>query len=177
MDWKKYQEGVLETENTDMNPILGQLSYHKVIRLLHAAMGLCTESAEFLDQMKKHIFYQKDLDEINLIEELGDLQWYTMLALHLLGVDLEEVWRRNRAKLLEKRYKNGFSKEAAINRDLEAEREVLEDLDQIDIGEGVKDIKVYQDIVWPDGEDLEYEMKPQLEADMYYSEYDEEDNE
>ena len=127
MDWKEYKEGVLETENLDMNGIGENLSYMKCKRLLHAATGLVTESAEFMDQLKRHIFYGKDLDEVNLIEELGDLSWYIAEALDELGVTLEEVWIKNHNKLVNKRYKNGFTKEAALNRDLAAEREALEE--------------------------------------------------
>lgn len=127
MDWKTYKEGVLQTESIDLNSITKRLSIEKTVRLLHAGMGLATEAGEFVDAMKKTIFYGKEFDEVNLVEELGDLMWYATVAMDVLNVDIEEVWRRNREKLLKKRYKKGkFTEEAALNRDLDAERESLE---------------------------------------------------
>jgi NTP pyrophosphatase (non-canonical NTP hydrolase) len=96
-----------------------------VNRLLHASMGLVTESAEFLDAMKKFIYYGKELDKINLIEELGDVFFYMSMACSVLGVSIEEVSQTN-IKKLKKRYPVGFTEDSAINRDVESERKVLE---------------------------------------------------
>lgn len=94
-------------------------------RLLHAGMGLCTESAEFLDALKKNILYGKPLDKVNLKEEIGDILWYIALALDELGTDFETEMKRN-IKKLESRYKKkAFEKENAIERNLKKEREVL----------------------------------------------------
>src|ERR1700677_3795449 len=41
----------------------------RVLRLLHVGMGLCTEAGEFVDQLKRHIFYGRPIDRTNLIEE------------------------------------------------------------------------------------------------------------
>ncbi len=95
------------------------------LRLLHAGMGMATESGEFLDQLKKHLFYGKDLDETNLIEELGDLMWYIAVAASALGVTIEKFQRLNIDKL-KARYPERFSEERAENRDLDVERKVLE---------------------------------------------------
>jgi len=45
-------------------------------RVVHAALGINTEVGEYLDALKKHIFYGRPLDEVNLKEELGDMMWY-----------------------------------------------------------------------------------------------------
>ena len=45
--------------------------------LLHGAMGLCTESGEIMDALKRHIFYGSPLDILNIKEEIG----YTMVCL------------------------------------------------------------------------------------------------
>jgi len=50
-----------------------------------------------------------------VIEELGDILWYVAVYAHDIGVDLEEVAERNIEKVA-KRYPNGFSAEASINR-------------------------------------------------------------
>lgn len=94
-------------------------------RLLHAALGLVTESGEFADALKKHLFYQKPLDEVNLKEEIGDILWYAAIALDELDSDFDAEERRVIAKL-RSRYPSKFTSEAAITRDLKKEREVLE---------------------------------------------------
>lgn len=88
--------------------------------LLHAGLGMATESGEFLDTLKKHRFYGKPLDRQNLIEEAGDLAWYLAAACKALGVTLEEVCQANVAKL-RARYPAGFSEHDAIHRDVVAE--------------------------------------------------------
>lgn len=93
--------------------------------LLHAAMGMCTESAEFADALKKHIFYDKKLDETNLKEELGDMLWYMAIACANLGVSFEELMATN-VKKLEARYAKTFTPEEAEKRNLETERDILE---------------------------------------------------
>jgi NTP pyrophosphatase (non-canonical NTP hydrolase) len=94
-------------------------------RLLHAGIGIATESGEFLDALKKHIFYGKELDKVNLLEELGDLFWYMAIALDELGSTFEKEQARNIAKL-KARYPEKFTESAAEVRDLQKERHILE---------------------------------------------------
>ena len=93
--------------------------------LLHAAMGMVTESAEFLDAFKKYLAYGKPLDKANLIEELGDQLWYIALALRSLDTSFEEVFRVNIEKL-QSRYPNDFTQLDALSRNLDKERLILE---------------------------------------------------
>lgn len=95
------------------------------IDLLHAAIGMQTEAAEFSDMLKKNFFYGKALDVVNLREELGDQLWYIAMALRALDTTFEEVMERNIAKL-KARYPDKFTEELAENRDLKKEREILE---------------------------------------------------
>lgn len=53
---------------------------------LHMALGLCGEIGEFIDAVKKHVIYGKDLDKVNLTEETGDDFWYAANLLPELGV-------------------------------------------------------------------------------------------
>jgi len=94
-------------------------------RLLHAAIGIATEAGEFLDPIKKLLFYGKPLDEVNLKEELGDLLWYIAIAMDALETDFTTEMQRVIAKL-STRYPDKFTDVHAINRNLEAERSVLE---------------------------------------------------
>ena len=169
----------------------------------HMGLGIVGEMGEIVDQLKKAYIYGKPLDQVNIVEEVGDVAWYvagvvqfypnlynfiesdelknsinyeklaeaksnitrtillnTMSAANLvvdmgiladevgepsdegeevaktlcmflfatavlLEVDLSQVFEVNIAKLA-KRYGDKYSDYAAINRDIDAERAVLE---------------------------------------------------
>jgi NTP pyrophosphatase (non-canonical NTP hydrolase) len=120
-----YIKEVLKTESCNMMGIKIRLSNKRAIRLLHASMGICTEAGELQDQLKKHIFYDKELDTVNLAEELGDLFFYSAVMLDELGLSFEEVMKNNIEKL-RARYGEKFSKNKALKRDLKKERKILE---------------------------------------------------
>lgn len=122
---KDYIENVIKTESEVTPELVARMSDKSNIRLLHAGIGMCTEAGEFIDQLKKHIFYGKPLDRVNLKEELGDLLYYIGVAMDELETDFDIEQRKNIAKL-KARYGDKFSSEAAINRDLDKEREILE---------------------------------------------------
>lgn len=44
--------------------------------MLHMAVGLSGEAGEALSAINQHIHFEKELDRVNLIEELGDLEFY-----------------------------------------------------------------------------------------------------
>lgn len=94
-------------------------------RLIHAQLGMVTEVGEFTDALKKFIMYGKEIDRVNLLEELGDLEWYIAMALIALGSNHEHIWDRNIAKL-KARYPEKFTEHAALNRNLNDERKELE---------------------------------------------------
>ena len=83
--------------------------------LLNGALGLTGEAGEVSDIIKKHVFHGHDLDTDELIKELGDCAWYIALICTALGVSLDTVLERNIEKL-KKRYPEGFSSSASINR-------------------------------------------------------------
>jgi NTP pyrophosphatase (non-canonical NTP hydrolase) len=125
MNPKEYVKNVLVTEARDFTAVKDRLQETGTVRLLHAMIGMCTESGEIQDQIKKHIFYGKQIDKTNLVEEVGDLMWYVGVMCSELGVDLEDVMEKNIAKL-RARYGEKFTEAAALNRNLEAERKILE---------------------------------------------------
>lgn len=84
-------------------------------RLLLGALGLAGEAGEFADRVKKTAYHGHALDREKLLDELGDILWYIADAAGALGVELEEVARRNNAKL-RLRYPEGFNPEASKNR-------------------------------------------------------------
>ena len=125
MNPEDYIKGVLRHESKDFDAICERID-NRMIRIIHAVMGLATESGELIDQVKKHIFYGKPLDEVNLVEECGDLLWYMAIMLDCLGLSFEKTMDINNKKLT-LRYGDKFTEDAATNRNLDVEREVLED--------------------------------------------------
>ena len=125
MDTKKYKELVLKTESKDFDSISSRLKDKRALRLLHGSCGIATEAGELLDALKKHIFYGKELDTVNIVEEIGDLMWYSAIILDELGVEFEDVMEKNINKL-KSRYGEKFSEISANVRNLEKERKILE---------------------------------------------------
>lgn len=96
-------------------------------RLFHAIIGIVTESSELTEALLEGINSETDeFDRVNILEELGDLNWYQAIAIDTLSGSFQDVLRANIAKLYA-RYPEKFSQDAAINRDLTNERQVLED--------------------------------------------------
>jgi NTP pyrophosphatase (non-canonical NTP hydrolase) len=95
---------------TTLNPQLTQKDV-----LINAVMGLCGESGEAIDIVKKHLHQGHELDREKLIKELGDIAWYLAEAATALEIDLETVLERNIEKL-KSRYPEGFSAERSIHR-------------------------------------------------------------
>ena len=95
---------------TTLNP---ELSKKDV--LINGVMGLCGESGEAIDIVKKHLHQGHELDREKLIRELGDIAWYLAETAAALDVSLEEVLERNIEKL-RSRYPEGFSAERSQNR-------------------------------------------------------------
>lgn len=171
-----FQEYLKESERT-------LIDMGKEKNLLHASLGLITEFGELVDIYKRNIFYGKEIDIVNVKEELGDLMWYLAIIFRIFpqkldyksleitdkirvlysiqdnindiirisdfynlseisflvnslyrnierfaqlnNFTLEDVMQTNIDKL-KARFPEKFTNELALNRDLEAERKVLE---------------------------------------------------
>lgn len=107
MEINEYQELALRTLNKNLN---------KKDILINGVMGLCGESGEAIDIVKKHLAQGHPLNKEGLIKELGDIAWYLAETAHALDISLEEVFVLNIEKL-KRRYPEGFD----INRSLERE--------------------------------------------------------
>lgn len=110
MNVNEYQKEAM----TLLNPEISQKDV-----LLNALMGLCGESGEAIDLMKKHLFQGHELDREKLIKELGDIAWYLAEAATGLSIDLSEVLQRNLDKL-HARYPMGFDTDRSQHRESEA---------------------------------------------------------
>jgi len=87
--------------------------------LMNALMGLCGESGEAIDLMKKHLYQGHELDREKLIKELGDIAWYLAEAATGLSIPLSEVLQGNLDKL-HRRYPAGFDTNRSQHRENEA---------------------------------------------------------
>lgn len=125
MDYKQYVEEAGATDERDYSTIQARMGDSFNSKLLHYALGMGTEAGEIQDAVKKTVIYGKPLDRANLIEELGDSFWYMARLANLLGTDFGEIMEKNNAKL-KARYGGKFTEHAALNRDLNKEREILE---------------------------------------------------
>lgn len=126
IDSKNYVENVVRTDCVYDEQLITRLV--NSVRILHSAMGLCTEAGEFLDMLKKHIYYGKPFDKVNAIEENGDALWYIGLAIDELKVLMDDVLKQNIEKL-KLRYPAKFTETHAIDRNVEIERKFLEDFE------------------------------------------------
>lgn len=106
MDVNEYQKLALKT----LNPNLSKKDI-----LINGVMGLCGESGEAIDIVKKHLAQGHELNKEHLIEELGDIAWYLAETAYALDISLEEVLKINIEKL-KNRYPNGFDTQKSIDR-------------------------------------------------------------
>lgn len=97
-------------------------------RLLHGIIGICTESGELMDVIKKNIFYKQSIDIPNLKEEVGDILWYLGLICMHLECTFEDIMDMN-IKKLKARYPNKFTVDKAKNRDYKVEQDAAENGD------------------------------------------------
>lgn len=95
---------------TTLNPRL-----EKKDVLINGVMGLCGESGEAIDIVKKWLAQGHALDKEKLAKELGDIAWYLAETATALDLDLEDIFRANIEKL-KKRYPKGFDAERSIHR-------------------------------------------------------------
>ena len=98
---------------TTLNPALSQKDV-----LINGVMGLCGESGEAIDIVKKHLAQGHELDREKLVKELGDIAWYLAETAYALDVSLEDVLQNNIDKL-KKRYPEGFSHSRSVCREEE----------------------------------------------------------
>ena len=83
--------------------------------LINGVMGLCGESGEAIDIVKKHLHQGHELDKEKLAKELGDIAWYLAETAYALDIPLDDILQANIEKL-RSRYPEGFDAEKSIHR-------------------------------------------------------------
>lgn len=106
MEINEYQQLAMTT----LNPALSRKEV-----LINSVMGLCGESGEAIDIVKKWMAQGHELDKEHLARELGDIAWYLAEAATALEIPLEDVLRANLEKL-KKRYPDGFDPQKSLTR-------------------------------------------------------------
>lgn len=106
MQVNEYQKAAMAT----LNPALDKKDV-----LINSVMGLCGESGEAIDIVKKWLMQGHELDREHLARELGDVAWYLAEAATALDIPLEAVFQGNLDKLRQ-RFPNGFDTGALVNR-------------------------------------------------------------
>lgn len=87
----------------------------KLIDGLHGAIGLAGEAGELLDIYKRWLIYGQKPDRDHVLEECGDSLHY--LTYTLMSEDFTHAdARAANVEKLRKRYPEGFTEEAAIER-------------------------------------------------------------
>ena len=95
---------------TTLNPALSKKDV-----LINGVMGLCGESGEAIDIVKKHLAQGHPLDRDKLVKELGDIAWYLAETAYALDVPLSQILEKNIQKL-RARYPEGFDTEKSLRR-------------------------------------------------------------
>ena len=107
MTINEYQTAALRTAQTD------KLTAREL--LLNSALGLCGESGEVADLLKKYHFQGHNLDLDHVAKELGDISWYLAVGAYAIGYDLEKILQMNVDKL-KARYPDGLSTDRSLHR-------------------------------------------------------------
>ena len=98
MNANEYQQLAMRT----LNPELSRKDI-----LINSVMGLCGESGEAIDIVKKWLAQGHELDKAKLAKELGDIAWYLAEAATALDMPLGDILQGNIDKL-KARYPEGF---------------------------------------------------------------------
>jgi NTP pyrophosphatase (non-canonical NTP hydrolase) len=87
----------------------------KKMDLIHMALGVAGEAGELVDAIKKYAIYDHELDLENVIEELGDLEFYMERVRDVLDLSRHDILQANILKL-RKRYPKKYTDEHAALR-------------------------------------------------------------
>lgn len=97
-------------------------------RIAHGVIGTATEAGELLEALLE-VLETGNMDSVNLKEEIGDVQWYQHILANAAGTDIDTCLAAVVKKLKDKkkgRYADGYTDKAAVQRDTDSEREILE---------------------------------------------------
>lgn len=82
----------------------------------HMASCIGSEAGELFDAIKKGVIYRKDFDRENIVEELGDIEFYLEGLRASFNISRDETLEHNKAKLIKRYQSLSFSNSAAQER-------------------------------------------------------------
>jgi NTP pyrophosphatase (non-canonical NTP hydrolase) len=106
MQINEYQQLAMRTSNKELT---------KGEHLINGALGLCGESGEVADLVKKAYMQGHNIDRAHIAKEIGDCLWYAAEAATAIDYDLETIMQMNIDKL-KARYPEGFDAERSLHR-------------------------------------------------------------
>lgn len=115
MDFCEYQNGADRTSSMRGAAYDGTPGTLGERRLFVSLIGLTGELGEVAEHVKKAVAHGHKFDQDKVEAEIGDVCWYMAELCSALGLDWSKVAQRNIDKL-KKRYPDGFSAEASLNR-------------------------------------------------------------
>ena len=72
-----------------------RLNDDKTAVTIHATLGIASEAGEVADAVKKWVAYGREIDSVNLLEEMGDLLHFITMMCVAQGFTLEQVMEAN----------------------------------------------------------------------------------
>jgi NTP pyrophosphatase (non-canonical NTP hydrolase) len=84
--------------------------------LMHMALGIAGESGELVDAVKRYIIYRRPMDRHNLIEELGDMEFFLEGLRQAYNISRQETLQANIDKLTVRYAKGHYTNEQAVAR-------------------------------------------------------------
>lgn len=136
MELNEYQELAMRTQNRSvrLNPdMVVKISTDKTNQLICGGLGISEEAGELSGVIKKMAYHDVPYDRDRLAKELGDVFWYACSIADAIGINAEEVCKRNVAKLAA-RHPEGYSSKYHETGITEEEREDYARKSDPDIG-------------------------------------------
>ncbi len=99
MNTETHHANVVLLLSKDPKEISLNMNCHSQYALMHAALGIASEAGELADCIKKNLAYSQDLNRENLIEELGDLEFFMEHLRQIVGIRREDTLQANMEKL------------------------------------------------------------------------------
>ena len=123
-EWHLMKNGLAPTVESFMEHVDVIQDSEQMMRLLHGVIGINTEGGELIEAFLSAA-KTNEIDTTNIMEEIGDVNWYEAIISDALGFEVGEANERV-IKKLRNRFPHKFTEGHAINRDLGTERKTLE---------------------------------------------------
>jgi NTP pyrophosphatase (non-canonical NTP hydrolase) len=107
--------------------------------LFHGIVGNVTEVGEQAEILYWFLIENREPDMTNVREEIGDNLWYLARLIKFAKTSFPAEMEANIAKLRARHGTKGFSKDGDINRNLDAERQVLEGGFSMEVSQAIPD--------------------------------------